>query len=188
MSAVPIHPRPRRFSVTEYHRLAEVGILRPDERVELIDGEIIRMSPIGHRHAGIVNRLTAHFAKLGERAVLSVQNPVRVDDHGEPEPDMMLLKSQPDYYEDVLPVADDVHLMIEVGDSTLTYDLNTKRNYYARFRIRELWIVDAIRKVIHVCRDPNDGEYVDVSQKQGEDLLAPLAFPDFVAAVREMIG
>ncbi len=101
---------------------------------------------------------------------------------------MMLLRTQPDYYEEAMPGAGDVHLMIEVGDSTLTCDLNAKRSYYARHRIAELWVVDAVRKVIHACRDPHDGEYRDVSQKQGDDSLAPLSFPDFVASVRKMVG
>lgn len=189
MTASPMTiPERRRFTVQEYHRMVEVGLLRADERVELIAGEIIHTSPIGHRHAPIVNRLVAHFQTLVPRVVLSVQNPVSLDEQGEPEPDITLLKPHSDFYESALPRPDDVLLMIEVGDNTLTYDLNTKRNYYAEHGITELWVVDALRRIIHVCREPRDGEYRDVQQVHGEAVLSPQAFTDFVATVREMIG
>jgi len=181
-------PQRRRFTVDEYHRLQEVGILRECDRTELINGEIIHMSPIGRRHAAVVARLDRHHQKLGERVFVWVQNPVVLDSHGEPEPDLALLRPRTDDYEERKPEPVDVHLMIEVGDSSLTYELNTKRRYYAEHGIPETWIVDAIRKVIHVCRDPRDGEYRDVQQVHGEAVLSPQAFTDFVATVREMIG
>lgn len=146
------------------------------------------MSPIGKRHAAVVARLDRHFQKLGDRVFVWVQSPVVIDAHGEPEPDLALLRTRSDDYEEQKPEPEDVLLMIEVGDSTLTYELNTKRSYYAQHRIAELWIVDAIRKIIHVCREPHEGEYRSITQMQGDDQLAPQAFADFVATVRAMIG
>lgn len=163
-------------------------MLREDDRVELINGEIIRMSPIGKRHAAVVARLDRHFQQLGERAIVWVQNPIELDEYGEPQPDLTLLRPRDDFYEDAAPQPADVLLMIEVGDSTLTYDLNEKRQYYADHDIAELWIVDAVRKIIHACRDLRDGVYRTTFQVKGEDILAPLAFPAFDATVKQMIG
>ena len=162
-------------------------MLREDARVELIDGEILHMSPIGSRHSAVVSRLNRHFQRLGDRALVWVQSGVRVDEFGEPQPDVALLKPREDDYEGRGPRAEDVLLLVEVGDSSLTYDLNRKRKYYAEHQVRELWVVDAMRKVIHVCRDLRDGDYQNVSQMSGDQELAPQAFADYVATVRTMI-
>src|SRR5208283_2324612 len=111
-----------RFSVKEYYRMAETGVLRPDARVELLNGEIIDMSPIGPFHGGLVNRLVRIFNKNSKgRWLVSAQNPLRLDDHSEPEPDVMLLKPAPDDYTSRHPQPDDVFLLIEVSDTTLDF-------------------------------------------------------------------
>src|SRR5207247_532886 len=116
-----------RFSVAEYYRMAETGILHPDARVELLDGKIIDMSPIGPFHGGAVNRLIRLFSQLSnERWLVSAQNPVHLDEYSEPQPDLMLLKPSPDDYTSRHPVPEDVFLLIEVADTTLAYDLEQK--------------------------------------------------------------
>ena len=181
-------PQPHRFTVDEFHRLVEVGMLHAKDRVELINGEIIHMSPIGSRHNATVARLTEHFHKLGTRVTLWVQGSVALAQYDEPQPDIGLLKRKADFYESANPEAQDIYLLIEVADSSLIHDLNVKRRYYASHGVRELWVVDAVNKVIHVYRGLRDGEYQDVSQVSGEQTLAPHAFPDFVGNVRQMIG
>jgi len=189
MTASPMTiPERRRFTAEEYHRLGEVGVLRSDERVELINGEVFHMSPIGPRHNAIVARLIRHFSKLSDRTIVWAQSSIRIDQHGEPEPDVGLLKPRADFYEDGQPEPQDTLLLVEVADTSLAFDLNIKQRYYAVHGIPETWIVDAIRKVIHVFRDPYDGEYRLVRQFTGDDLLAPLAFADDVAPVHVMIG
>src|SRR5579862_9904434 len=133
----------RPLTVAEYHRMGEVGILTEDDRVELIEGELIAMSPIGSEHSGTVNALT-HTLVLAveDRAVVAVQNPVQLDDLSEPRPDFALLKPRDDYYRRSTPRPDDVLLLIEVADSSLAYDRNVKRSLYAWHGIPEFWIVN----------------------------------------------
>src|SRR6476659_3569905 len=133
----------RPITVTEYHRMGEVGILGDRDRVELIEGELVAMSPIGSYHHGTVNKLNhALVQAVGERAVVSVQGPVRLDEFSEPEPDLALLKPRPDFYRDAHAGPADVLLLIEVADTSLNYDRAVKRALYARHTIQELWIVD----------------------------------------------
>jgi Uma2 family endonuclease len=152
--------RHHRFTVEEYRRMGEAGILADDDRVELIDGEIIEMSPIGSRHAACVNKLTRLLVQqVGERAIVSVQNPVEVADNSEPQPDLTLLRSRPDFYAERHPLSGDVLLMIEVADTSLRFDLTVKAPLYARTGVPELWIVDLSRERVHVFRDREGGAY-----------------------------
>jgi Uma2 family endonuclease len=123
----------RVFSVDDYYRMVEVGLLKEDERVELIEGEVIRMSPIGSRHAACVARLTKLFSRLaGDGAIVWVQNPVRLNDFSEPQPDVALLKPRADFYAGAHPAAADVLLIVEVSDTTIGYDRQVKVPLYAR--------------------------------------------------------
>ncbi len=129
-----------RFTVEEYHKMAEAGLLSEDDRVELIDGEIVEMTPIGWRHANCVNDLNMLLARFAQgRYVASVQNPLTISEHGEPQPDLVLLKRRP---RGRLPNPEDVALVIEVSDTTLAYDRDVKLPRYARAGIPEVWIVD----------------------------------------------
>ena len=131
-----------RFSVKEYYRMAETGVLRPNARVELLNGEITDMSPIGPFHGGLVKRLSRIFnLKAKGRWIVSTQDPLHLDDHSEPEPDVMLLKPAPDDYTSRHPQANDVFLLIEVSDSTLEYDRTEKLSAYGRAGVAEVWIV-----------------------------------------------
>src|SRR5208282_1431106 len=132
-----------RFSVKEYYRMAETGVLRPDARVELLDGEIIDMSPIGPFHGGVTNFLITFFADVARgRWITTAQNPVRLGDLSEPQPDLMLLRPTPDFYRSRHAQPEDVFLLVEISDSSLERDQEEKLPVYARAGIAEVWIVD----------------------------------------------
>ncbi|GIX47745.1 MAG: hypothetical protein KatS3mg131_1956 [Candidatus Tectimicrobiota bacterium] len=134
----------RRFTVAEYHKLAEAGILSEDERVELIEGEIVAMAPIGSRHAGAVKRLLDQFIPLqaARRVLLSVQDPIRLGEHSEPQPDVALLRPRPDFYAAEHPGPEEVLLVVEVAETSAEYDREVKVPLYARFGVPEVWLVD----------------------------------------------
>jgi Uma2 family endonuclease len=182
--------RPRRlFSVDEYHRMAKAGIFGPEERVELIEGEIIEMSPIGPRHAGCVinlNRLLV--TRLGDRAVISPQNPVVIRPRSEPQPDMLVLRPREVSYSRAHPTPDDVLLAVEVGDTTARFDRIVKARLYARARIREYWLIDAGRESVGVFRTPEGDAYASVATVTREGSLAALAFPDVLIGVDELFA
>jgi len=181
--------RRRRFTVDDYYRMAAAGVLGEDDRVELIDGEIIEMSPIGSRHSGYLNRLNRCFVRgVGERAVVAVQNPVRVSDLSEPQPDIAVLAPRDDSYTAAHPRPADVLLLIEVADSSLLYDRELKAPLYALSGIREFWIVDVEARRIVVFRDPApDGYRAEFVAGPG-DTIHPLAFPDLAVAVSEIVS
>jgi len=143
------------ISVAAFHRMGEAGILGPSDRVELIDGELIDMSPIGVLHAAIVARLASYFSQqLGTAAVVWCQNPLRLDDISEPEPDIAILRPRADFYMTGHPGPADALLVIEVADTSLAYDLGTKVPLYARHGIPEVWVVDAATRQTGVFRGP----------------------------------
>ena len=179
---------PRLFTVEEYHRMAEAGILHEDDRVELIPGEILQMSPIGNRHSGLVRRLTNLITpRLGPRAIIDVQNPVQIVDHSEPEPDIMILPFRDDYYEESGVTPQDVLLLIEVSDSTLRYDRNTKLPLYAAAGIPEVWIVDVNQRRLEVYRQPDEDRYQSVATLTREDTVSATQL-SLEVQVRELIG
>ena len=164
---------PHRFTVDEYHRMAEVGLLGEDDRVELLEGEIIDMSPIGSRHAACVNRLTRLLATgLGDRAIVAVQNPVRVSDLSEPQPDLAVLRARDDFYAEQLPGPADVLLLIEVADTSLAFDRHVKVPLYARAGVPEVWVVDLDGEVVEVFRGPGPEGYADAARAGRHESLA----------------
>lgn len=179
----------RPFTVQEYYTMAEAGILTPDDRVELLDGQIVIMSPIGSRHAACVNRLTFLLPDvLRQQAVLSVQNPVRLDNFSEPEPDVALLKPRADFYAARHPGPDDVLLIIEVADRSLDTDCRLKLPLYARSGIQEVWLVILEQNLIEVYRRPTPDGYQDrMSARRGEHLDI-LALPDMSVSVDDILG
>jgi len=156
MATIPtIAPSRHLISVDAFHRMGETGILGPRDRVELIDGEIIDMSPIGVLHAAIVDLLARHFGRrAGESVLVRCQNPLRLDDISEPEPDIAILRPRADFYMTAHPGAADVLLVIEVADTSLAYDLGTKVPLYARHGIPEVWVIDAATRQARVFRRP----------------------------------
>jgi len=168
--------------------MAETGVLRPDARVELLDGEIIDMSPIGPFHAGVVCRLTRLFTLVSEnRWLVRPQGPLRLNDHSEPEPDVMLLKPSPDDYIDGHPQAEDVFLLVEVSDSSLAIDVEKKLPFYGREGVPEVWIANLEEGVVEIYREPHfDGYGLKTVLGHG-DQARPLAFPDVAVDVAELL-
>ena len=164
-----------RFTVDEYHRLGEAGILGEDDRVELIDGEIVMMTPIGVRHAASVNRLNELLVdRYRGGGIVQVQNPIGLDDRSEPQPDLSVLRLSDGYYRDRRPLPDDVLLVVEVADSSIGYDRGTKLPLYASAAIAELWIVDLGRELVDVYRKPVPGGYAERhTYRRGERIPLP---------------
>ncbi len=157
----------RQFTVTEYQRMADTGILHEDDRVELIDGEIFEMSPLGSRHVACVNRLVANVSsQVGQTVIVSVQNPIQLTDYSQPQPDLALLRRQPDFYAEALPTALDVFLLIEVADTSLAYDRDVKVPRYAETNIPEVWLVNVEDETVLVYTQPNATGYRMVQQFQ----------------------
>lgn len=156
MATMPLaSPSRHRITVDALYRMAEAGILRADERVELIDGEIIDMSPIGCLHATLVARLAMLFAREADRGLtVWSQSPLRLDDLNEPEPDISILRPRADSYATAHPGPADVLLVIEVADTSLAYDLATKVPLYARHGVPEAWVIEALTRRVHVFREP----------------------------------
>src|SRR5215510_759028 len=149
-----IHDLPRRHlvTVTEYVRMGEAHVFAPDARLELMDGEIVEMAPIGSAHAAVVYRLDTLLRKVAPGAMVFVQSPLVLGERSVPQPDVMLLRPRADEYYNSLPVAADALLVVEVADTTLAYDLEVKRPLYARAGVAEIWIVDVNRREVHVFR------------------------------------
>jgi len=168
--------------------MAETGVLRPDARVELLNGEIIDMSPIGPFHGGLVNRLIRIYGKLSNgRWQASAQNPLRLDDHSEPEPDFMLLKPSPDDYTSRHPRPDEAFLLVEVADASLDYDLEEKLPAYGHAGVAEVWIVNLRDQSLEVYREPHFTGYGSKTVVRAGDTVAPLAFPDASVDVAELL-
>ncbi len=179
----------RLFTVEEYYKMAKAGILHEDDRVELIEGEIVEVSAIGSRHAGCVKRLNGTFSvRLGRRVVVGVQDPVRLGGRTEPEPDITLLRPRPDYYSNAHPVPGDVLLLIEVADTSQDYDRDTKAPLYARYGIAEYWLIDLEEERIEVYRSPSPDGYREVAMVERGESLHMQAFPDVALTVDEILG
>ncbi|HEX3246290.1 MAG TPA: Uma2 family endonuclease [Chloroflexota bacterium] len=182
-------PTKRQFTVTEYRRIADAGVFTPDDRVELLEGEIIEMPPIGSRHAACVDRLNRLFSRLaGGDVVVRIQNPLLLSDRSEPLPDVQLLSGSPERYVEEHPRPADVLLLVEVSDTSLQFDRVVKLPAYAAAGIQEVWIVDLAAAQVEVYRDPLPDGYQSRTLASGEDQLTPQALPSFTASVRQIIG
>jgi Uma2 family endonuclease len=182
-------PAPHRFSVDDYYRMADTGVLNPRARLELLDGVIHDMSPIGPLHGGVVNHLIEFFVGSSRgRWMVSAQNPARLDTCSEPQPDIMLLKRAPDYYTSHHPVPNDVLLLIEVSDSSLSYDRGSKLATYARSTIAEVWIVNLPERTIEVYRDPQRAGYASKTIFGSGDRVSPAAFPDVSVGIAGLLS
>ena len=176
-----------RFTVHDYHRMGEAGILHEDDRVELIEGELVEMTAIGTRHFSCVNRLTRMLVMIvGDEAIVSVQNPVRLNEYNEPQPDITVIR--PRDYSESLPHPEDVLLLIEISDTTLAYDRGVKLPLYARAGIREVWIVDLPGKTIGRYTDPSEESYRGADQMRRGQTLESDALPGQTPTVDEVLG
>ena len=187
--AVEVVATRRRFTRAEYYRMAEAGILARRDRVELIRGEIVEMSPIGRRHRAFVDNLNALLVlPLGDRAIVSVQQPVILSDDTEPQPDLTVLRRRPVPYKDREAYAEDVLLLIEVADTSLAYDRSTKLRLYAEAGISEYWVVDCEAEAVEVHRDPGPDGYRDVRRVAGAASVALQAFPDVELSIANIFA
>jgi Uma2 family endonuclease len=178
-----------RLTVEDYYRLAEIGILGEDDRVELLDGQIVEMTPIGPRHVHCVNRLNTQLVRLaGDRATVSVQNPVILSKRGVPQPDLVLLKPPIPGPNAPLPGVKDALLVIEVSDTTLSYDRDIKLPLYARAGVPEVWLVDLPGDCIRTHRNPVGEEYLDVRVARHGETLTALLVGGVTLGVDEILG
>lgn len=179
----------RRFTVDEYHRMAEAGILHEDDRVELLDGQIVEMSPINAPHAGCVKRLNRLLSRaLGDQAILGVQDPVGLAPHSEPQPDISVLKPRGDGYSSRNPEPVDILLLIEVADASVATDRLRKVPLYARARISETWLVNLPAGGVEIYRAPRDGRYRDLRTARRGETVSPRAFPGLLLQVDDILG
>ncbi len=168
--------------------MAETGVLKPDARVELLDGEIIDMSPIGPFHGGVTNYLIEVFTAASKgRWRTAIQNPVHLDDHSEPQPDLALLKPSPDFYRKRHPQPDDVYLLVEVSDTSLTTDRESKLPVYGRAGISEVWIINLAGLTVEVYRAPHFTGYESKTILRLGDQAKPQAFPDVAVDVADLL-
>ena len=177
------------FTVKEYHLMNEAGVFGEDDRVELIEGEIIQMAAIGTRHATCVRRLIRQFRQLPEEsAILDVQNPIHLTERTEPQPDIVLLQFRLDYYETAHPMPSEVLLLVEVFDSTIDFDRDVKVPNYARSDIQEVWLWDLEVNCLEVYRQPTANSYTSMQKFERGEMVSPLAFPEFEVSVDFILG
>ena len=182
-------PRRHRLSVSDYYRMAEVGILAPDARVELIDGEIFDMAPPGSLHAATVDRLNEILTRsVGGKAAVRVQNPVRLSELSEPQPDLALLLRRDDFYSQHHPGPADVLLVVEIADSSLRFDRDTKVSLYAVHGIPEMWLVDLRGRRLVRHRAPRQGSYTQVDEPDLEAPLEVSALSGVVVELQRLFG
>lgn len=182
-------PREHRITVDEYHRMARAGLLAPEAHVELIEGEIIDMPPIGPRHAAAVDRLNRILHRsVGDRAIVRCQQPIRLGTLSEPQPDLALLSPREDFYGRAHPTAGDTLLIVEVSHATLRYDWQVKMPLYARHGVQEVWIVDTEGGQLHLFRRPAEGVYIEVQSLQGPANMAITLLPAVVVDLSPIIG
>jgi Uma2 family endonuclease len=190
--ATPSEPRPRLFTVDEYYKMAEVGILRPDERVQLIEGKIIEMPSIGPRHAYNVTRLAKFFtARLGDTVDVRTQNPIRLASGAEPEPDLaivMLDPADPKAFESRHPGPAETLLVLEVADSTLSFDLGEKAQMYADHGVADYWVLDLMGHRVVVHRDPTPEGYESVIPFESGGTISLSVIRDVTFTVDEILG
>lgn len=179
----------RLFTVDEFYRLADAGILGEDDRVELIDGGIVEMSPIGTRHSACVDRLNVLFQEAFKgRGIVRVQSPVRLNRYSEPQPDLSILKPRTDFYAQSHPTPSDVLLVVEVADASLRYDRNIKVELYARAAVGEVWLVDLVSESVEVFTSPGpQGYLVSVRVQRGERVQSGV-LPERQILTEDIVG
>lgn len=189
MSDMAIDYQRRPITVEEYHRMGELGFFGPEERVELLDGELIAVPPVGESHASAIERLNWYFiTRLGERAGVRPQLPTRVSRISEPEPDFAIVVRRADFHASGHPQPPETFALVECADSSLRYDRGKKLSAYARGGVREYWIVNLVEACVEVYGDPNDVGYGRSQIARAGESLAFAAFPDVAFSVAELLG
>ncbi|HYN78805.1 MAG TPA: Uma2 family endonuclease [Lamprocystis sp. (in: g-proteobacteria)] len=179
-------PSAYRLTVDAYHRMIEIGIFGEDDHVELIEGELRAMPPINAGHAGKNKRLNQLFSQRARgQAIVAVQDPLVLPEHSEPEPDLMLLRPRADFYEHGNPGPADTLLVVEIADSSLSYDRNTKVPLYAAHGVPEVWLIDLRQRRVEVYRDPGPVGYRLILRPDPDQAIAPLLLPELLIQVAE---
>ncbi len=179
----------KRFTVDQYHQMIESGILTDRDRVELLQGEIIEMSPVGRRHAACVDRLNELFVlRLSSKAIIRTQSPIKLSDHSEPLPDLAILKRRDNFYANGHPQPQDIFTLIEVSDSTVEFDRTEKVPLYAQAEILEVWVMDLNAQVVEVYRKPSTSGYQQVQAFKRGQLIALQQFGNLQFSVDQLLG
>ena len=187
-ATAPTRVEKRKFTVAEYYRMAEVGILKAGEKVQLIEGEIVVKAPIGPGHAWDVALSIPLFSRLAEgRFMLQIQNPVHLNDNSEPEPDIMLMRLRPEGYRQAHPTPADVLLVIEIADSSLAYDRDVKAHVYGRNAIPETWVKNLPEDCIERFTEPGPEGYGQHTILRRGETITPVSLPDLELAVEDLL-
>lgn len=188
LECMPVDVEKRRFTADEYHQMGEAGIFSEFDRVELIEGEILTMSPIGSPHSAAVDKAAQTLIlRAGARAIVRVQGPIRLNRFTEPEPDLVLLRPRPDFYKSAHPAPADVLLVIEIADTSLRFDREIKASLYARNAIAEYWLVDLVGQAVTCQSAPEDGVYRNAMIAGRGDTLSPRYLPDCTITVDSLL-
>lgn len=183
-----INPTKHLTTLNEWHKMGEANIFPYESRLELINGEILDMAPIGFNHSGHLKRLNNLFNKIiGDHAVVSVQDPLQLSDLSEPEPDFMLLRPNTDFYTTRHPQADDVLLLVEVSDSTLRFDRNQKLRLYASHSILEYWIINLLDNCVEIYRQPHGDEYAQKNTLLTGDSVTLTSLPHITIQLSDIL-
>ncbi|MFO1424482.1 MAG: Uma2 family endonuclease [Candidatus Competibacteraceae bacterium] len=182
----PLTPHRYRLTVAEYHRLGENRIFDEDSRVELIEGDLIAMPPIGCQHAGHLDHIARPFFRQVTQGIVRVQSPIQLGDHSEPQPDLAVLRYREDFYTRSHPRPEDVLLLIEVSDSTLRYDRDTKVPLYAKAGIPEVWLLDLMNQRVAIYRHPSADGYRQIQFPAPEELISPSLLPELTLRIADL--
>ncbi|MGH9323620.1 MAG: Uma2 family endonuclease [Vicinamibacteria bacterium] len=178
----------RLFTTKEFREMIEAGVFQEDDRLELVDGEILEMAPIGSRHAACVRKLNLLLRKVGERALVDVQNPLGISDLNDFYPDVVLLRPPAKDYVKAIPRAGDTILVIEVAETTLRFDRTIKKPRYAAAGVPELWIIDLEGSRVWIHRQPLEGDYGEVFEARSGDVLKVPGMPDIEIPVSNLFS
>lgn len=179
----------RHFNVTEYYRMTEAGILSASDRVELIDGEVVEMSLIGSRHAACVDRLNQVLNLLvGQYLIVRVQNPIRLDEYSEPQPDLCLLQPRADFYAQAHPTPADVLLVVEVADSSAGFDREVKLPLYAQASVPEMWLINLPGETVEIYAQPSGGKYQKSRELKRGEIINSETIPQLSLGANTVLG
>jgi Uma2 family endonuclease len=189
MSAIIAALPHRKFTVDEYHNFIELGVFKPEERIELWEGEFVEMSPIGKRHAGCIDAVAEMLKDfLNKQVIVRTQNPIVLNDFSEPQPDVCLLKRRADFYRSVNATAADVLLAMEVSDTTIKYDREIKFPRYAENGIAEAWLIDLENDRVEIHTQPTVNGYKLVKILHRGDIAESTIFEEIKIAVNDILG
>lgn len=179
----------KKFTITEFEQMAETGIIKDEDRFELIEGELIDMGKIGNRHAACVRRLLRLLTQvIADQAIIDVQNPIQLGNYSQPQPDLAILSRKNDYYEAAHPTPEDIFLLVEVADTTIETDREIKIPLYAKHNIIEVWLINLNREVVEVYSQSNLNSYTEEKIFTKGQIISPISFPEININVDKIFG